>query len=163
MQRKRSVVPVCQLDAPRLISHPPLKFSSVGPTQPNPTPSTSSYLSRRPKTFLPPPYRASQPTLRNIKDGVSQPSSFLEGATSGNINFFGGKLRPLLVAPNVNTRGGRSVGRPPSPRNANHNDEGGEKREIAAPLEIPSLNRSIKMCGWLKSRVRQCRHPRPVL
>ena len=35
-----------------------------------------------------------------------------------------------------------------------------ERREIAAPLEIPSLNRSIKMCGWLKSRVRQCRHPR---
>ena len=109
MRRERSVVPVCQLDAPRLISHPPLKFSSVGPTQPNPTPSTSSYLSRRPKTFLPPPYRASQPTLRNIKDGVSQPSSFLEGATSGNINFFGRKLRPLLVAPNVNTRGGRSA------------------------------------------------------
>ena len=38
-----------------------------------------------------------------------------------------------------------------------------ERREaggLAAPLEIPSLNRSIKMCGWLKSRVCQCHHPR---
>ena len=38
--------------------------------------------------------------------------------------------------------------------------EMGGRERAAAPLEIPSLNRSIKMCGWLKSRVRQCRHPR---
>ena len=110
MQCKRSVVPVCQLDAPRLISHPPLKFSSVGPTQPNPIHFIISLApcgGLRLSFLHPTEHRIYLCTMP--KGGVSQPSSHLKGATLGNINFFGRKLRPLLVAPNVNTRGGRSA------------------------------------------------------
>ena len=131
MQRKRSpVVPVCQLDAPRLISHPPLKFSSVGPTQPNPTPSTSSYLSRRPRlSFLHPTehlnllYTISRMESRNL-------ARFWRGQQAA-ISISSGENCGLCWWPRMSTRAavGRSVGRPPSPRNANHNDEGGERGE----------------------------------
>ena len=128
MQHKRSVVPVCQLDAPRLISHPPLKFSSVGPTQSNPTPSTSSYLSRREaaKTFLPPPYRASHLSLRNARVESRNLGRFWRRRPAA-ISIYSGENCGLCWWPRMSTRA--AVGRPPSPRNANHNDEGGEKRE----------------------------------
>lgn len=131
-------MPVCQLDAPRLTNHHPLKFSSDDQPTIRPTPSTSSYLSHRVRrsgggenflsTIIIPPYRASQHSPGPAKSGISQPSPIKSEATRGaascrQYQFIREKIAAFVGGPEC------QHARAPSPRNANHNDDKGGPEE----------------------------------